>query len=98
MKTLQWAYLTPDGKPVYQDITGKVDLYVSAQPKITLMVFKYGNNWIAADFATGIKLGVYTKKGDAKKNTFTPESATTVYSAFIYHKKHGRTFPEVNGI
>lgn len=95
---MKWAYLDSTGKPVYQEIQGKVDLYCSATPQVTLMTFKQGNNWIVAEYLTGIKIGVYVKRADAKKYAFTPESTLAVTTAFALHKKQGRTFPPVNEV
>lgn len=95
---MKWAYLDREGKPVYQEIQGKIDFYCSATPQVTLMLFKCEGNWIVAEHLTGIKLGAYPRKALAKAQAFKPETALSVTTTFALHKRQGRVYPPINEV
>ena len=97
---MKWAYFNRS-ELVYEDIQGEVEFLVPADPLRALILFKNTayNNWIVADYLTGIKLGAYRTRKEAKTKGLTEYMSRLTHAALDRHRHTtGETYPEINAI
>ena len=97
-KNLQWGFFKSNGEVEYLPVQGKIDLFIPARPLRELMCFKNPtmNDWIVADFRTGLKIGGFRTRKAAKDAQFNDDTSREVVRVLGLQSEWGRVFPEVN--
>ena len=96
---IKWAYFNRKDL-VYIDLPDKtkIDFLCLAQPPITLMLFKNetNNDFVVAEYLTGVKIGSCATRKKAKETLLTEEMAVRSFEAINFSKRLGTVWPQVN--